>query len=125
MNKDLRNQCHTILPGNREESPAEHFKKMAQWCEQHNIKHDTYGEGELIKAFEQKVADLLGFEAGLFVISGTMAQVTALDWYAVKSVTLSLPCMSPAISQDSKGRATSFRTALTSYRLVICSNLGP
>lgn len=79
MNKDLRNQCHTILPGNREESPAEHFMKMAQWCEQHNIKHDTYGEGELIKAFEQKVADLLGFEAGLFVISGTMAQVTALE----------------------------------------------
>ncbi|MDV5167894.1 threonine aldolase family protein [Photobacterium rosenbergii] len=79
MNKDLRNQCHTILPGNQDESPAEHFQKMAQWCEQNDIKHDIYGEGKLIKSFEQKVADLLGFEAGIFVISGTMAQVTALE----------------------------------------------
>ncbi|MGF1734858.1 threonine aldolase family protein [Photobacterium satsumensis] len=79
MNKELRHQCHTVLPGNQDESPAEHFMKMAQWCEQHGIKHDVYGEGELIQTFEQKIADLLGFEAGLFVISGTMAQATALE----------------------------------------------
>ncbi|HEU4374436.1 MAG TPA: beta-eliminating lyase-related protein, partial [Telluria sp.] len=40
--------------------------------------HDIYGAGALIDAFEQKVAALLGMEAAVFCISGTMAQVTAL-----------------------------------------------
>ena len=51
---------------------------MALWCEANNVAHDVYGEGELIAQFEEKVAALLGFEAALFCISGTMAQVTAL-----------------------------------------------
>ncbi|WP_391091648.1 beta-eliminating lyase-related protein [Vibrio sp. NH-UV-68] len=79
MSTQLKQQCHTFLPGNKEDSPAEHFAKMAKWCEQHNVAHDVYGEGETIQAFEQKVADLLGFEAGLFVITGTMTQPTVLE----------------------------------------------
>ena len=79
MKKDLRELCHTILSGNHEATPAEQFAAMAQWCEKHNVKHDHYGDGELIEAFQQQVADLLGFEAGLFVISGTMTQATVLD----------------------------------------------
>lgn len=51
---------------------------MAQWCEAGNIDHDTYGEGALIQAFEQNIARLLGFESGLFCMTGTLAQVTAL-----------------------------------------------
>lgn len=51
---------------------------MAAWCEANGIAHDVYGEGELIQSFEQKIADLLGFEAGTFCITGTMTQVTAL-----------------------------------------------
>ncbi|MCG9595359.1 beta-eliminating lyase-related protein [Vibrio sp. Isolate25] len=79
MSSQLKQLCHTILPGNKEESPAEHFAKMAAWCEEHNVAHDIYGEGETIQAFEQKVADLLGYEAGLFVITGTMTQPTVLE----------------------------------------------
>lgn len=79
MSTELKQQCHTHLPGNREDSPAEHFAKMAKWCEDNNVKHDVYGEGETIQAFEQKVADLLGYEAGLFVVTGTMTQPTVLE----------------------------------------------
>jgi len=51
---------------------------MAAWCEQHDIDHDVYGNGDLIHSFEAKVAATLGFEAAVFCVSGTMAQVTAL-----------------------------------------------
>nr|WP_267869677.1 beta-eliminating lyase-related protein [Massilia agrisoli] len=54
------------------------FSAMAAWCEANDVAHDVYGSGELIQQFEQKVASLLGFEAAVFCISGTMAQVTAL-----------------------------------------------
>ncbi|MES2048589.1 MAG: beta-eliminating lyase-related protein [Pseudomonadota bacterium] len=74
----LRASCHTILPGHRQPSPAETFSAMAQWCETNQIKHDTYGEGELVQQFEEKIATLLGMPAALFCITGTMTQVTAL-----------------------------------------------
>ena len=74
----LRLQCNTFFSGERPLSAAEEFAAMAQWCAAHDIPHDTYGEGELIQSFEQKIADLLGFERGLFFISGTMTQPTAL-----------------------------------------------
>lgn len=79
MNDNLKSLCHTILPGNRKDSPAEHFSKMAQWSEQNNVSHDIYGEGDTLHAFEKKVANLLGYEAGLFVITGTMTQPTVLE----------------------------------------------
>jgi threonine aldolase len=54
------------------------FTAMAAWCEANQVEHDIYGSGTLIQDFERKVADLLGFEAAVFCISGTMTQVTAL-----------------------------------------------
>ncbi|MES2262258.1 MAG: beta-eliminating lyase-related protein [Pseudomonadota bacterium] len=75
---ELRQRCHTILPGHRQPSPAETFAAMAAWCAGHEVAHDIYGDGELIQSFEQKIADLLGFEAATFCITGTMTQVTAL-----------------------------------------------
>ncbi|KJY82882.1 threonine aldolase [Vibrio galatheae] len=79
MSAHLKQLCHTHLPGNKEDSPAEHFRQMAQWCEDNHVNHDVYGEGETIQAFEQKIADLLGYEAGLFVVTGTMTQPTVLE----------------------------------------------
>ncbi len=70
MSTHLKQLCHTHLPGNKEDSPAEHFAKMAKWCEENKVNHDVYGEGETIHAFEQKVADLLGYEAGLLLSLG-------------------------------------------------------
>ncbi|MEF9929959.1 MAG: beta-eliminating lyase-related protein [Massilia sp.] len=74
----LQRRCHKIFPGHRQRRPAEHFAAMAAWCEQHDIDHDVYGNGDLIQSFEAKVAATLGFEAAVFCVSGTMAQVTAL-----------------------------------------------
>ncbi|MFM2587255.1 threonine aldolase family protein [Vibrio sp. TBV020] len=79
MSAELKQRCHTHLPGNREPSPAEQFTQMAAWCAEHDVSHDIYGDGETIQAFEQKVADLLGYEAGLFVVTGTMTQPTVLN----------------------------------------------
>ena len=75
---DLRQQCHTVLPGHRQPTPAQTFAAMAAWCEANDVGHDTYGEGALIQEFERKVAGLLGCEAATFCITGTMTQVTAL-----------------------------------------------
>jgi threonine aldolase len=75
---ELLARCHTVFPGHRARKPAEMFAQMAAWCEANRIEHDVYGSGELIEEFERKVAALLGFEAAVFCVSGTMTQVTAL-----------------------------------------------
>ncbi|WP_426116009.1 threonine aldolase family protein [Massilia sp. PWRC2] len=75
---DLQSHCPTVLPGHQARTPARMFADMAAWCEQHGVAHDVYGSGELIGQFEQKIASLLGCEAAVFCLSGTMAQVTAL-----------------------------------------------
>lgn len=75
---ELRQRCHTVLPGHRQQTPAELFAAMADWCAHHNVAHDVYGNGDLIHSFESKIAALLGFEAGVFCVTGTMTQVTAL-----------------------------------------------
>lgn len=74
----LRQQCHTIVSGDRPRTAAEDFAEMAAWCGANAVSHDTYGDGALIDGFQQKIAHLLGFEAGLFTISGTITQVTVL-----------------------------------------------
>lgn len=78
MNPGLMRRCHTVLPGHRQRTPAEMFAEMAAWCAEHDVQHDIYGTGDTLQAFERKLAALLGFEAATFVITGTMAQVTAL-----------------------------------------------
>lgn len=75
---ELRLQCDTFFSGERPLSAADEFAAMAQWCAGHDVAHDTYGEGTLIQNFEQKIADLLGYQRGLFFITGTMTQPTAL-----------------------------------------------
>lgn len=78
MDAELLRQCTTVIPGHRSRTPSEMFSAMAEWCEANGIEHDVYGEGQLIRAFEEKIASLLGFEAAVFCVSGTMAQTTAL-----------------------------------------------
>ena len=74
----LRQQCHTTLAGHKQRDAAADFADMASYCAQHQIEHDTYGEGSLVQEFEQKIARLLGFEAAVFCITGTMTQTLAL-----------------------------------------------
>lgn len=75
---ELREQCTSFFAGHVPQTAAEEFADMARWCAEHDVRHDTYGEGVLIEGFEKKLADLLGFEAGLFCITGTLAQSVAL-----------------------------------------------
>ena len=74
----LRQTCHSFLPGHFQPAPADEFAAMAQWCAANQVAHDVYGEGALVQKFEQQVAALLGIEAAVFCITGTMAQATAL-----------------------------------------------
>lgn len=78
LDQELQRRCHTVFPGHRARTPAEMFAAMAAWCESNGVEHDVYGAGSLIQEFEAKIARLFGFEAAVFCISGTMAQVTAL-----------------------------------------------
>ncbi len=75
---DLQRRCHTVFPGHRARPPAELFAAMAPWCAANGVEHDVYGSGQLIQDFEARLARLLGMEAAVFCVSGTMAQVTAL-----------------------------------------------
>ena len=75
---ELLQLCAIVVPGHRVRTPADMFAAMGAWCEANDVAHDVYGDGELIRQFEGKTAALLGFEAAVFCISGTMAQVTAL-----------------------------------------------
>ena len=74
----LKNTCPIKLGGHRAATPAESYARMAEWCAQHEVEHDVYGEGALAQDFEHKIASLLGMESGLFCITGTMTQVTCL-----------------------------------------------
>jgi threonine aldolase len=76
--RQLRQQCHLIVPGFAAASPAEEFRRMADWCEENSIEHDLYGQGPLIAAFEQKIAALLGKPAAVFMPSGITAQLAAV-----------------------------------------------
>jgi threonine aldolase len=84
VSDDLFARCTTILPGHRARTPLETFTAMAAWCEANGVQHDVYGDGALIREFEGRVARRLGFEAAVFCISGTMAQVTALRLAALE-----------------------------------------
>ena len=85
MNKKLFFQCNKFVPGKLPRKAGEEFDLIAEWCKENKFERDFYGEGEFIESFEKKVADLLGFESGCFMPSGTMAQQIALKIYAEMS----------------------------------------
>jgi threonine aldolase len=76
--QQLRQSCTRVLPGTVPCSPAQDFRRLADWCEANGITHDAYGEGPLVEGFEQKVATLLGLPAAVFMPSGVMAQGVAM-----------------------------------------------
>jgi len=60
------------------QAPGAELALIGQWCQKRGWHADRYGEGELIEAFERKVATMLGKAAAVFMPSGTMAQLIAL-----------------------------------------------
>jgi threonine aldolase len=79
--QQLRQQCTLVVPGFKSLSPAEEFKALAAWCEARGAQADTFGDGGLVAAFEQQIAELLGKQAAVFMPSGVMAQLIAVRLY--------------------------------------------
>jgi threonine aldolase len=77
--KALRKRCTSHVTGFRRETPAEEFRALADWCEANGIEHDHYGNGDVVVDFEKKIATLLGKQAAVFMPSGIMAQLSAVQ----------------------------------------------
>jgi threonine aldolase len=76
--ESLRRRCTIHVPGHAIQAPGAELARIGQWCQKRGWHADRYGEGELIEAFERKVATMLGKAAAVFMPSGTMAQLIAL-----------------------------------------------
>jgi threonine aldolase len=76
--ESLRRRCSIHVSGHASLAPGAELARIGQWCQEHGWHADRYGEGELIDAFERKVATMLGKAAAVFMPSGTMAQLIAL-----------------------------------------------
>ncbi len=74
----LRERCAVIVPGFQTPSPAEEFHLLSDWCLANAVRHDVYGEGQLIEDFEGRIASLTGKAAAAFMPSGVMAQMIAI-----------------------------------------------
>jgi threonine aldolase len=78
----LRRGCALVFGGPPEPSPGAELVAVGEWCNANGHAQDVYGDGPLVRAFEEKIAGLLGCEAALFVPSGIMAQQIALRIHA-------------------------------------------
>jgi threonine aldolase len=79
----LRRECRASLV--RGTSPADagaELVRIGQWMQKQGVSGDIYGHGEFVQAFEKRVANLLGFEDGCFMPTGTMGQLVVLRMYA-------------------------------------------
>jgi threonine aldolase len=76
--------CAGQLIRNTRRSMAERLRNLADSLAE-DEQPDVYGSGALIEDFEAEVAALLGKEAGLFMPSGTMAQLIALRIWSDRS----------------------------------------
>ena len=85
MSIKLKLACERFVPGHPPQKAGEEFALIAEYCRENNFGADFYGAGKLINSFEEKVAELLGFESACFMPSGTMAQQIALKIYEGKS----------------------------------------
>lgn len=85
MSANLRAECGKFVPGHKPQKPGEEFALIAEYCRANDYAADVYGKGDLIEAFERKIAETLGVEAACFMPSGTMAQQIALKIYEGKS----------------------------------------
>lgn len=75
----LRAACAVQISGFAEPTPAQWFQEMADWAQANDVSHDHYGSGTLIEGFEAKIAELLGKPSAVFMPSGVMAQLIAVN----------------------------------------------
>jgi threonine aldolase len=75
--------CERFVSGDRPEwrTPKAMLERLAANLDA-GARADRYGRGELVERLERRVADLLGKDAAVFFVSGTMAQQIALRVHA-------------------------------------------
>lgn len=73
--------CDRFLTFHPRLSPRQELMELAEYTPA-GAQADVYGEGVLIREFEQQIAGLLGKEAAVFMPSGTMAQQIALRMWS-------------------------------------------
>lgn len=79
--KAIFKSCHRFLAHDYPKTPRHILSELVETIDP-DLEADRYGQGELITAFEQEVAGLLGKEAAVFMPSGTMCQQIALRIWA-------------------------------------------
>ena len=73
------------LHGAGPRKPADLLDEAAAWCREHDVGFDLYGTGDVLERLQDRVAGLLGYEAGRFFVSGVMAQNVALKVHAERA----------------------------------------
>jgi threonine aldolase len=69
--------CTRFLTHHYPRSPQQTLRDLAEFASP-EARPDRYGQGELIASFEQRIAELFGKAAAVFMPSGTMCQQIAL-----------------------------------------------
>ncbi|NVJ28087.1 beta-1,3-galactosyltransferase [Myxococcus sp. AM011] len=81
--EEVRRACRGSLTGVlAADDPGAELIAVGEWMRRQGVTGDFYGNSEFIDGFEKKVAGMLGFEAGCYMPTGTMAQLIALRSYA-------------------------------------------
>jgi len=83
-NERLKLSCRGALTL-RHPDAAEEAIRVGTWAQRQGLFGDRYGVADFIGAFEQRIADLLGFAAACVMPTGTMAQLIALRIFADRS----------------------------------------
>ncbi|SEC89793.1 Threonine aldolase [Nocardioides exalbidus] len=86
-------------------SPAETFRALADFAEEHGIERDVYGERGAVAQLEGEVAELLGKPAAVFFPSGVMAQQATLRAWCDGSGSrrVALPDLSHLVHHEQDG----------------------
>lgn len=77
--------CRNVLPGHSSNLTIKERLLAIAGNLQGDERHDSYGTGDYLQAFEQQVADMFGKEAAVFMPSGTMAQQIAMRVWCDRS----------------------------------------
>ncbi|MDT9599757.1 threonine aldolase family protein [Sphingosinicella rhizophila] len=81
----LQRSCKTQFTAPPPPDDGSEMIAVGEYCRANRIVGDYYGQSAFLQAFERKIATLLGFEAGCFMPTGTMAQLIMLRIYADRS----------------------------------------
>lgn len=81
---EVQNSCKHRLVGHGVQSMQKQLLELVDYVDPH-LAADRYGQGDVIRRFEEKIAACLGKEAALFFPSGTMAQQIALRVWSDRS----------------------------------------